>query len=263
MNEGLPEMIHHGSCLCGAVTFEAVGPLREVVACHCSQCRKTSGHFWAATSAPAERFRIIRDDGLAWFQSSDTARRGFCRHCGASLFWEPEGEGRMSFAAGALDGPTGLGSAPHIYTEDAGDYYAPSGPPPEPGPAPETLSGSCLCGACRFTARGPAGEVWACHCGQCRKLSGHYAASFDAEEAGVVWQARDRLTEYATPGGGRRGFCRGCGSSLYFRAADGAFSVEAGAIDGPTGGQLAQHIFLTDKGDYYELDDGLPQRDGA
>ncbi|MCR9151380.1 MAG: GFA family protein [Rhodobacteraceae bacterium] len=103
----------------------------------------------------------------------------------------------------------------------------------------------------------------ACHCGQCRRLSGHYAASFDADESALAWQNRDGLAEYGTPAGGRRGFCAGCGSSLYFRAADGAFSVEAGAVRGPTGGTLSAHIFVADKGDWYTLNDGVPQAAGA
>jgi hypothetical protein len=105
------------------------------------------------------------------------------------------------------------------------------------------------------------GAVGACHCTQCRKLSGHYSASFDAPEAPLIWQAR-KVAEFVTPGGGQRGFCPDCGSSLYFRAKDGGFSVEAGCIDNPTGGQLASHIFVADKGDYYTLDDGLPQHSG-
>ncbi|MBH1973886.1 MAG: GFA family protein [Rhodobacteraceae bacterium] len=105
------------------------------------------------------------------------------------------------------------------------------------------------------------GAVGACHCTQCRKLSGHYSASFDAEETAVTWQQKS-VAEYATGGGGRRGFCPTCGSSLYFRAADGGFSIEAGSIDHPTGGHLESHIFTADKGDYYELTDGVPQFKG-
>lgn len=249
-----------GACLCGGVVFEVEPPLRPVIACHCTQCRKTSGHYWAASAVPHERFRLTEARGLAWFRASATARRGFCRDCGATLFWQPEGEARISFAPGALEGPTGLVTEAHIFTEDAGDYYAPEGPPPAPVPA-GTLQGSCLCGANRFTLPGPMGAVTACHCTQCRKTSGHYAASFDAGEAALHWQAR-HSTEFTTPGGGQRGFCPDCGSSLYFRAGDGAFSVEAGAIDKPTGGYLASHIFVADKGDYYPLDDGLPQHPG-
>lgn len=245
-----------GSCLCGAVVFQADPPLRDVVACHCTQCRKMSGHYWAASSVPHDRFRLIRADGLAWYRSSSAAMRGFCRDCGASLFWQPEGEARMSFAAGALDRPTGLVTQCHLLPEEAGDYYSPEGPPPEPTDA-ATLQGACMCGANRFTLPGPMGAVTACHCSQCRKLSGHYAASFDADEGALHWQAQ-HLAHFATPGGGRRSFCPDCGSSLTFRAADGAFSVEAGCIDNPTGGTLTCHIFTDDKADYYDLTDGLP-----
>jgi hypothetical protein len=248
-----------GACLCGAVAFEADPPLRQMVACHCTQCRKQSGHFWVATSVPHPAFRLVRDEGLAWYRASPTATRGFCRHCGSFLFWQPEGEASISIAGGALEGPTGLQTVESWHHEDAGDYYDPAGgPPPKAPPAGGRLAGSCLCGANRFTLPGPAGEVTACHCTQCRKSSGHYSASFDAEEAALDWQAR-HVAEYVTPGGGQRGFCPDCGTSLYFRAADGGLSVEAGMIDLPTGGHLRVHIFVGDKGDYYDLTDGLPQ----
>lgn len=252
-----------GSCLCGAVTFEADEPLRPVVFCHCGQCRHVSGHFWAATSVPHEGFRLIAEAGLEWFRSSASARRGFCRECGASLFWQPEGEARIAIAAGAFDGASGLQAGAHIFTGDAGDYYAPEGPPPPAAGGVERLECGCLCGKVGFSLPGPAGRVTACHCQQCRKLSGHYAASFDTDEAVVIWRARDTLAEYPTSGGGRRGFCRACGSSLYFRAADRAFSVEAGAVIGASGGHLDVHVFTAERGDYYAIDDGLPQRDGA
>lgn len=248
-----------GGCLCGAVRFHLDPPLREVIACHCRQCRKTSGHFWAATSVPHDRFHLTEATGLRWFHSSTTARRGFCTSCGAALFWEPFGAGRISVAAGALDGPTGLTIASDWFLEDAGDYYH-----GHPGTAetPESLTGTCLCGANRFTLPGPMGAVTACHCRQCRKTSGHFAASFDVEEAALTWQAK-AITEYATQGGGQRGFCGTCGSNLYFRDRDEKFSVEAGVIDNPTGGQLTSHVFTGAKGDYYALTDGLPQSPGG
>jgi len=72
------------------------------------------------------QFALVVQDGLKWFQSSPQARRGFCGTCGASLFWQAEGGDRISFAAGALGGPTGLNIASHWHLEDAGDYYDPS-----------------------------------------------------------------------------------------------------------------------------------------
>lgn len=257
------ETISHGGCLCGGVRFTTRGPLREVIACHCSQCRKTSGHFWAATSVPLSHLRITADAGLGWFCSSAQARRGFCRICGSSLFWKPEGEDRMAIAAGAFDGLPAFRLARHIFTADAGDYYRPEGPAPDPAPAaPARLDCSCLCGGVAFRLPGPAGAVTACHCHQCRKTSGHFAASFDADEASVEYLRRDTLAEYASPGGARRGFCAGCGSSLWFRAANGDFSVEAGSIDGPSGGRLSAHVFTASKGAYYVIDDDAAQAPG-
>ncbi|MGB3317374.1 MAG: GFA family protein, partial [Albidovulum sp.] len=143
------------------------------------------------------------------------------------------------------------------------DYYACEGPPPAlPAERPDHLDCACLCGAVAFSLPGPAGDITACHCGQCRKLSGHYSASFDADEATLTWHGKAGLAEYQTPGRGRRGFCDRCGSSLYFRSAAGEFSVEAGAVTDPTGGRLADHIFVADRGDYYDITDGLPQSDG-
>lgn len=112
-----------GSCLCGAVVFETDALLRPVIACHCTQCRKTSGHFWAATSVPRKALRLVQDEGLAWFQSSAMARRGFCKCCGASLFWDPEGGTDISIGAGCIDGATGVHVACHWYVDDKGDYY--------------------------------------------------------------------------------------------------------------------------------------------
>ncbi len=109
-----------GSCLCGAVSYRVSGPLRPVVACHCVQCRKTSGHFVAATSAAREAIEITGE--VAWYRSSETARRGFCPVCGSSLFWDGPGS-HLSIMAGTLEAPTGLTLAGHIFCADKGDYY--------------------------------------------------------------------------------------------------------------------------------------------
>ena len=110
----------NGSCLCGAVTYTVRGPLRPVIGCHCVQCRKTSGHFVAATSAPRDAIEIKGE--VTWYTSSETARRGFCAICGSSLFWDGQGA-NLSIHAGTLDTPTGLSLAAHIFAADKGDYY--------------------------------------------------------------------------------------------------------------------------------------------
>jgi len=112
-----------GGCLCGAVAYRIEGPMRSVVYCHCSQCRKTSGHFVAATAVGHDQLEITNASGLAWYRSSDIARRGFCRHCGSSLFWDPAHGKYICVMAGTIDVPTGLASREHIHTGDASDYY--------------------------------------------------------------------------------------------------------------------------------------------
>lgn len=112
-----------GACLCGGVKFEVRGPLREVIVCHCGQCRRTHGHAAAYTSAAQADVVFHAQSTLKWYASSDRARRGFCSECGASLFWEPLGEGRLAIAAGSLDTPTGLTTERHVFIDDAGDYY--------------------------------------------------------------------------------------------------------------------------------------------
>jgi hypothetical protein len=115
-----------GGCLCGAVRYEVRGPLREVLLCHCEECRRWHGHVAAFTSARREDLALIDDRGLRWTDSprSDAdAKRGFCGECGSSLFWDAPGRETISIAAGTLNGTTGLRTAAHWYVSQAADYY--------------------------------------------------------------------------------------------------------------------------------------------
>ena len=111
-----------GRCLCGAVRYDVRGPLSDVHACHCGQCRRQSGHFVVATSARRADVILIEDRGLKWYRSSPKARRGFCGECGSALFWD-DGSDDISINVGSLDQPTGLKIKDHIFVEDKGDYY--------------------------------------------------------------------------------------------------------------------------------------------
>ncbi len=114
---------HSGGCLCGRVRYRTSGPLRPVIACHCEQCRRTSGHFVAASRVPLSGFRVEREDGLRWYESSPGIHRGFCAVCGSSLFWQPHDPDSIGIMAGSIDGRVGQPIVRHIYTATAGDYY--------------------------------------------------------------------------------------------------------------------------------------------
>ncbi len=110
-----------GSCLCGAISFAAKEAARDPAACHCTQCRKQSGHHWASIQ--------VMDDDLVitgtprWYAASETAKRGFCPTCGSFLFWKGATDPDTGISLGAIDGATGLHLERHIFTADKGDYY--------------------------------------------------------------------------------------------------------------------------------------------
>ena len=112
-----------GSCLCGAVRFTVDGELNGGDACHCTQCRKHSGHYFASTDIPKSALTVEGEDNLRWYQSSERVRRGFCGQCGSSLFWDPVESEKIAVAMGAFDDPTGTRLHMHIFTSQKGDYY--------------------------------------------------------------------------------------------------------------------------------------------
>lgn len=113
-----------GKCDCGKVSFEVADVRESVTICHCSQCRRTSGHLWASTKARFSTLMFSMDEGLEWYHSSEFAKRGFCRFCGSSLFYKMNDEEGVGIAAGCLDKPTNIHIGKHIFVKDKGDYYS-------------------------------------------------------------------------------------------------------------------------------------------
>lgn len=111
--------------------------------------------------------------------------------------------------------------------------------------------GSCLCGAVSYTVAAELGAVTACHCGQCRKWSGHLAAAVPAPWDTVTLHGVPQW--YASSPGARRGFCGACGSSLFWEEFDGLVYIMAGTLDDAAGLNMDGHIFYADKGAYYSV----------
>ncbi|WP_424943412.1 GFA family protein [Aliiroseovarius crassostreae] len=110
-----------GSCLCGAITFTTNAKPVGASMCHCGQCRKQSGGIWSSAQVPVDDLTITGP--VSWYAASPSARRGSCPTCGSFLFWHGTGEDMISFALGAVDGPTGVTLEKHIFVADKGDYY--------------------------------------------------------------------------------------------------------------------------------------------
>ncbi len=134
------------------------------------------------------------------------------------------------------------------------------------GPA-KKATGKCMCGAVAFEFRADREDVSECHCGQCRSWSGHRWASLNAPfESLKIKKGEDQLGWFKSSDYARRGFCKNCGSSLFWHADrlddyKHRIAISAGTIEPGAPMALAEHIFVADKGAYYEIDDGLPQKD--
>ncbi len=114
--------ITKGSCNCGGVSWEAKGEMRPITACHCGQCRKQSGLYYAATAADDGNL-AIKGDTLKWYHATPEAKRGFCGDCGSALFWKHDNDNFTSILAGSIDGPSGLEIGKHIFVADKPDWY--------------------------------------------------------------------------------------------------------------------------------------------
>lgn len=112
-----------GGCLCGGVRYEIAGDLSAPIACHCSQCARTSGNHAAMASCRTDDLGLARDETLAWFRSSAEVERGFCSRCGGNLFWRAAPGAVTYVTAGTLDRPTGVRLAEHIYVGSKADFY--------------------------------------------------------------------------------------------------------------------------------------------
>ena len=123
-----------GSCLCGRVSFVVTGNLGAADACHCVQCRKQSGHYFASTNVPRAALAVTGEEHVSWYQSSAKVRRGFCSSCGSTLFWDPPAMDWIGVAMGAFDAPTSAHLDRHIFVAEKGDYYEiADGLPQKPG----------------------------------------------------------------------------------------------------------------------------------
>ena len=114
-----------GGCLCGGVRYRIDGDCRDIICCHCENCRRTHGHVAAYTALDQSALTLVTAQTLQWFHdASPDTYRGFCNRCGASLFWDArDGRKRISVAAGSLDDSGSLQTIGHVFVAEAGSYY--------------------------------------------------------------------------------------------------------------------------------------------
>ena len=110
-----------GSCLCGAVRFDAQGVETHVHGCHCSMCRNWSGGPLLAAGVAGVRFE--GEEHIGRYDSSAWAERGFCRVCGSSLFYHLKEADRYILCMGAFADQSGFELAGEIYIDEKPPGY--------------------------------------------------------------------------------------------------------------------------------------------
>ena len=125
-------------------------------------------------------------------------------------------------------------------------------------------SGGCLCGAVRYQLTGKLRPVILCHCKQCQRSTGSLMAATAVRTRNFRLVADGGLHWYRSSDHGQRGFCGRCGSTLFWQGRDDTYlAIAAGTLDDDHGLTTVAHIFVADKGQYYQIHDTLPQYESS
>lgn len=129
------------------------------------------------------------------------------------------------------------------------------------------IRGSCLCGTVGIEIDEPLEHApEACHCHQCRKQTGHFFVGLNVRRTALKIAGEEQVRWFQSSEQVQRGFCGACGSTLFWKPTIAGYawtSVAMGCLDSELKAKIAKHIFVADKGSYYEIDDGAPQSAGA
>ena len=123
-----------------------------------------------------------------------------------------------------------------------------------------TLSASCLCNGVSMKIRGEFRPVINCHCIQCTKTHGNFAAYTSVLEANIQFKSKKTLKWFQSSKKAKRGFCNTCGASIFFeKYGSKGVSISAGLFRKPSKLKTKSHIYVKNKRDYYEIKDDLPK----
>ena len=119
---------------------------------------------------------------------------------------------------------------------------------------------SCLCGGVQLKTQGYHRNIQNCHCAQCMKTHGHYAAYTNLEERNVKFLKQKTLKWFRSSKRAKRGFCNKCGASMFFKVIGTKnISITAGMFNRSIKLKTIMNIFVKDKYDYYKLDNQIPK----
>lgn len=103
-------------------------------------------------------------------------------------------------------------------------------------------NGGCLCGKVRFTAENIDPKFHACHCGMCRRWTS--SPMFVVTAGSVTFGGDHRPAVYESSEWAERGFCKHCGSTLFYRLKSGEYFMSVGAFDDASPFEMASEIYV-------------------
>ena len=116
----------------------------------------------------------------------------------------------------------------------------------------------CLCGWIEIKIRDKLRHIINCHCSQCMKTHGNFAAYTACLEENITFINKKTLKWFKSSNIARRGFCSTCGASVFYkRIKSDNISISAGVFEYPTKLKTVSNIFTKGKLDYYTLNPKL------
>jgi hypothetical protein len=113
--------------------------------------------------------------------------------------------------------------------------------------------GSCLCGAVSLSSSSLEHHVAACHCNMCRKWGG--GALLGVESNGdVSFSGEENIGVYQSSEWAERGFCKQCGSHLFYRLKENNhYYIPVGILDQDDDLVFDLEVFIEEKPQYYSF----------
>ena len=119
---------------------------------------------------------------------------------------------------------------------------------------------NCLCGGVKIRIQGKLRHVINCHCSQCLKTHGNFAAYTSCLEDRIDFINKKTLKWYRSSKIAKRGFCSNCGASIFYKLLKSEnISIAAGMFHNPTKLKTHSNIYTKGRLDYYKLDSKIPK----
>ena len=125
------------------------------------------------------------------------------------------------------------------------------------------IQGQCLCGSVKITAAQAEPHIGACHCDMCRRWTTSPMQTIGCGNQ-VSFQGEENIGIYSSSEWAERGFCKQCGSALFYRIKqNGNHFMAAGLFDNLDGFVFDHEVFIDEKPDFYSFSNDTRKMTGA